>query len=79
MTARMYGGPNGPRTIRLYNVQVDAEPEIVQVPATHAVDAARAVADRREFGETIYEGATAFGRWTIATDDEHNVQAWPVE
>lgn len=66
---------------RMYMIQVDDDraplPHLVE--ADHAVDAARIYADRRGWGETLYEGATALGRWTIATADEHRVSAWLAE
>ena len=64
---------------RMYLVVVDDvdETHARLVPAEHAVDAARHVATTLGFGEVLYEGASALGRWTIATADEHRVSAWP--
>jgi len=64
---------------RMYLVVVDDTPDTHarSVPADHALDAARHVADALGFGTTLHESATALGRWTIATADEHRVTAWP--
>ncbi len=63
---------------RMYLVVVDDgdDTHAQAVPADHALDAARYVADQLGFRETLHEGATALGRWTIATADEHRVSAW---
>lgn len=63
---------------RMYLVVVDDTPDshARSSPADSALDAARHVADALGFGETLHEGATALGRWTIATADEHRVSAW---
>lgn len=63
---------------RMYLVVVDDRPDThaVAVPADSALDACRYQANIMGFGETLHEGATALGRWTIATADEHRVSAW---
>jgi hypothetical protein len=69
------------RATRVYLVAIDDAIEhpvnaCVVDHCTHALDAARYVADLQGFGPTLHESATALGRWTIATADEHRVSAW---